>query len=324
MKKKIVAVLVAAMTVLGIAACGSKTESAQPQEPVQEETAEEEETAQAPEAAEETAEAEAGADTPEDAAETEETAEAAGGLEEILASADGQLADILAAGKLVAAMEGDWAPWSFHDAQTNEIIGFDADVARAVGEKLGVEVEIVEAPWESLFAGLDAGRYDMVVNGVEVTEERAGKYDFTTPYGYIRTALIVRSDNEDIKTFEDLAGKKTVNSIASTYMTLAESYGATATGVSTLDATLQNVLDGRADATLNANVSFYDYMSVHPDAQLKVVAQTEEASEVSIPLRKGEASLKAAVDAAIEELREEGKLGEISTTYFGDDISVNQ
>ena len=244
---------------------------------------------------------------------------------EILAKyTDGQLADILAAGKLVAAMEGDWAPWSFHDAQTNEIIGFDADVARAVGEKLGVEVEIVEAPWESLFAGLDAGRYDMVVNGVEVTEERAGKYDFTTPYGYIRTALIVRSDNEDIKTFEDLAGKKTVNSIASTYMTLAESYGATATGVSTLDATLQNVLDGRADATLNANVSFYDYMSVHPDAQLKVVAQTEDASEVSIPLRKGEASLKAAVDAAIEELREEGKLGEISTTYFGDDISVNQ
>ena len=63
----------------------------------------------------------------------------------------------------------------------------------------------------------------MVCNGVEVTEERAKTYDFTTPYGYIHTALAVRKDNEDIHSFEDLKGKTTANSLASTYMELAAS-----------------------------------------------------------------------------------------------------
>ena len=183
--------------------------------------------------------------------------------------------------------------------------------------------ELVEAPWESLFAGLDAGRYDAVINGVEITDERSEKYDFSTPYGYIHTALIVRSDNDEIKSFEDLAGKSTVNSLGSTYMDLAESYGASATGVSTLDETLENVLNGRADATLNADVSFYDYMGVHPEAELQIVAETEDASHVAIPIRKDETSADyhTAVDMAIEELREDGTLSELSVKYFGEDIT---
>ncbi len=94
-------------------------------------------------------------------------------------------------------------------------MGYDVEVSRAIAEKLGVEPEYVESDWDSLFAGLDAGRYDlMVCNGVEVTEERAKTYDFTTPYGYIHTALAVRKDNEDINSFEDLKGKTTANSLA--------------------------------------------------------------------------------------------------------------
>lgn len=237
-----------------------------------------------------------------------------------------QLAQIQENGKIVIALEGDWAPWSFHDEKTNDVIGYDADVAKAIAEKLGVEVEIVEAPWESLFAGIDSGRYDMVINGVEITDERSEKYDFSTPYAYIHTALIVPADNEDITSFEDLKGKKTVNSLGSTYMELAESYGATASGVSTLAETLTQVIQGRADATLNADVSFYDYMNQHPDAELKVAAKTEEASEVAAVMRKGEesASLKEAVDAALAEMAEEGKLTELSETYFGSDISKNE
>ena len=93
--------------------------------------------------------------------------------------------------------------------------GYDVEVSRAIAEKLGVEPEYVESDWDSLFAGLDAGRYDMVCNGVEVTEERAKTYAFTTPYGYIHTALAVRKDNTDITSFEDLKGKTTANSLAS-------------------------------------------------------------------------------------------------------------
>ena len=232
------------------------------------------------------------------------------------------LSTIQSRGTLIVALEGAWQPWSYHD-ESDTLVGYDVEVSRAIAEKLGVEPEYVESDWDSLFAGMDAGRYDLVCNGVEVTDERSKTYDFTTPYGYIHTALAVKKDNDTITSFEDLKGKTTANSLASTYMELAESYGATVQGIDTLEETIQLLAAGRIDATLNADVSFYDYLNVHPDADFKIVAQTEDASHVAIPLRKGEetASLREAIDKAIEELRAEGTLTELSEKYFGQDIS---
>ena len=312
MKKKTVSIVIAAAALTLLAGCGSNTASGAGESASAEtEAAAETETEEATQTDEET-----------DPAFTEGgEAESTGTVD--LSNADGLLKQVLDKGTLVAGMEGNWAPWSYHDLDTNEVIGYDADTARAIGEKLGVEVQIVEAPWESLFAGLDDGRYDIVINGVEVTDERSEKYDFSEPYAYIHTALVVRKDNEEIKSFDDLKGKKTVNSIGSTYMELAESYGASAAGVSTLNDTIQNVIDGRADATLNADVSIYDYLNQQPDANIKIVATTEDASHVAIPIRKGDetASFEKAVNAAIEELKADGTLAELSEKYFGSDVT---
>lgn len=239
------------------------------------------------------------------------------------AAADGDLlAQIQQRGELIIAMEGVWAPWTYHD-ENDQLVGYDVEVGQMIADKLGVKATFVEGDWTTLLAGVESGRYDMVINGVEVDDERKAKYSFTDPYCYIRTALIVRDDNDTIHTFEDLAGRTTANSIDSTYMTLAEQYGATVSGVDSLDQTLEMVLSGRVDATLNADVSFYDYMNVHPEAALKVAALTDDASLVAIPVRKEAAteSLVKAVNQALAELREEGKLSEAAIKYFGSDIS---
>ena len=234
-----------------------------------------------------------------------------------------QLEQIKKAGKITIAMEGTWSPWTYHDETTDELVGFDVEVGQCIAQYIGVKAEFTEIPWDGLFAGMDSGRYDLVINGVDVTEDRSEKYNFSDPYAYIRTALVVRSDNEDITSFEDLAGRTTSNSIGSTYMELAEQYGATCEGVDSLGETMQMVESGRVEATLNAEQSILDYFSQHPEAELKIVAYTPDANDIAIPMRKGDdsASLRQAVNEAIAAMREDGTLSQLSIKYFGGDIT---
>lgn len=237
-------------------------------------------------------------------------------------AAGDHLERIQKSGKIVIAMEGQWAPWTYHD-ESGELVGYDTEVGKAIAEKLGVEAEFIEGEWDGLFTGLDGGRYDVIINGVEITEERTQKYDFATPYAYIKTALVVAKGNSDIKSFDDLNGKKTSNSLGSTYADMAADKGAEVQNVDTLSETIDMVTSGRVDATLNAEVSFYDYLKEHPDAPIDIVALTDEASQVAIPLVKGNdnASLKAAIDKAVDELSKDGTLTALSEKYFGSDIS---
>ncbi|MCR5763253.1 MAG: transporter substrate-binding domain-containing protein [Treponema sp.] len=237
-------------------------------------------------------------------------------------SSKDQLARIKEKGEIVIATEGTWAPWTYHD-ESNALVGFDIDVARKIAEKLGVKATFVETEWDGIFAGIDAKRYDMTTNGVEITPERSEKYDFSEPYGYIHTAIITLNERTDINSFEDLKGKTTANSLASTYADLAESYGAKVNTIDSFEETILLLTQKRIDATLNADVSFYDYKNVHPETPVKITAATEEASHVAIPFRKGSdsQSLKEAVNKAIQELQEDGTIARISMQYFGSDIS---
>ena len=232
------------------------------------------------------------------------------------------LAQIQERGEIVIAMEGTWAPWTYHD-ENDELVGFDVEVGQQIAEALGVEATFVEGEWDGLLAGLDAGRYDIMINGVDITEERSDAYDFSDPYAYNRTAVIVSGDNTDITSMEDLAGRHTANTISSTYAEVAEGYGAEVTGVDDLNQTFELLLSGRIDATLNAEVTYYDYMEAHPDANIKIACLDPEATQVAIPFRKGEetASLREAVNQALADMRESGALSELSEKYFGTDIT---
>ena len=205
-------------------------------------------------------------------------------------------------------------------------VGYDVEVGTKIAEKLGVEPQFVEGEWDGLLAGLDAGRYDIMVNGVDITPRPRRKNTISLPpYAYNRTAVITRADDNSIQTLEDLNGKTTANTISSTYAQLAEQYGATVTAVDDLNQTFELLNSGRIDATLNAEVTFYDYTKEHPDANVKIAVLTDDANEVAIPMRKGEetATLRAAIDTAIEELRADGTLKALSEKYFGTDISTN-
>lgn len=234
------------------------------------------------------------------------------------------LSKIQARGTIIVAMEGTWAPWTYHD-ETGALVGYDVEVAQKIAEKLGVEVQFVEGEWDSLLGGLDSYRYDIMVNGVGITDERQQKYDFSTPYAYNRTAVIVRKDDDSIHSMEDLKGKKTANTISSTYAIQAENYGATVTAVDDFNQTIELLLTGRIDATLNAEVVFTDYLKVHPDADIKIAAYSSEVEQVAIPVCKGSetATLLEAINKALAELSADGALSALSEKYFGTDISKN-
>ena len=234
------------------------------------------------------------------------------------------LTQIQESGVITIAMEGTWAPWTYHD-ETDKLVGYDVEVGQKIAEKLGVEAQFIEGEWDGLLAGLEAGRYDIMINGVDVTPEREQKYAFSTPYAYNRTAVIVRADDDRIQTMEDLNGLQTANTISSTYAEVAEKYGATVTGVDDLNQTMELLLSGRIDATLNAEVTFYDYMKAHPDAGLKIAAIDPEQTSVAIPMRPGDktATLLEAVNNALAELAANGELKALSEKYFGTDISSN-
>lgn len=225
-------------------------------------------------------------------------------------------------GEITIAMEGTWAPWTYHD-EDGVLTGYDTEIGRIIAEKLGVSPVFVEGEWDGLLAGIDAGRYDIMINGVDVTPERAEKYDFTVPYAFNRTAVIVRGDDDRITSMEDLAGMHTANTISSTYAEVAEFYGAEVTGVDDLNQTFELLKSGRIDATLNAEVTYYDYMKAHPESGFRIAVIADDPTEVAIPMRKGSETetLREEINRIIDELSSSGELSDLSSRFFGTDIS---
>ena len=257
---------------------------------------------------------------PAEAAEAaEETTEAPAEA----AEADDELANILSSGKFIVGIEGTYPPFTYHD-ESGELAGYDVEVAQKIAEKLGVEVEFVEAAWDSLLIGVDTGRFDTVINCVSITEERQGKYDFTDPYYFNSRPVIVRADDDRIQTEEDLKGMKVATNLTNAYIDWLEGHGAEVVGIDTSGESIEMLLSGRVDFVNFSEVILNDYLKEHPDANLKVafVIPNSEA-QVGIPFRKGEERLVETVNGILQELRDEGTLKELSMKYFNADFTVS-
>lgn len=236
------------------------------------------------------------------------------------AFAGSNLDDVKKANTLKIGTEGTYAPFTFHDA-SGKLVGFDVEIGEAIAKKIGVKPEFVEGKWDGLIAGLDAKRYDTVINQVGITDARKKKYDFSEPYIASKAVLIVKQDNDKIKSFADLKGKKSAQSLTSNFGKIAESNGAELVGTDGFDQSIQLVLTGRADATINDSLSFLDFKKHKPDAPVKVVATEANADYSGVIIRKGEPELLAAINKALADIKADGTYDAISKKYFGQDVS---
>lgn len=230
------------------------------------------------------------------------------------------LDQIKAAGVIKIGTEGTYAPFTYHDTN-GDLVGFDVEIGKAVADKLGVKAEFIEGKWDGLIAGLDANRYDTVINQVGITEARQQKYDFSDPYIASKAVLIIRDDNTEIEGFEDLKGKRSAQSLTSNFGKLAQDAGAELVGTDGFDQSIQLVLTGRADATINDSLSYLDFKKQKPDAPVKAVAEKADADHSGIIVRKGDPELVAAINKALAEIKTDGTYLEISEKYFGQDVS---
>ncbi|MDB1749317.1 amino acid ABC transporter substrate-binding protein [Enterococcus avium] len=216
--------------------------------------------------------------------------------------------------------EGTYSPFSFRD-DNDKLTGYDVDVVKAVAKKINYKVKFVEAPWDSMLAAFDANKSDVIFNQVSITPERKEKYLFSTPYSVSHPALIVNKDNNEIKDFADLKGKTSAQSLTSNYAQMAEDLGAEISSVDGFSKAVELVGDNRADATLNDDVTYYDYLNQKPDAPIKIVKTSDEATEVAAMFHKDDKELTEKVDKAIKELEADGTLTKLSEKYFKKDIS---
>lgn len=243
--------------------------------------------------------------------------------EETKEEAKDLLDEILERGYINVGTEGTYAPNTYHD-ENDQLVGFDVEVAALVAKYLGVEVHYVEMEWSSIFAALDAGQIDTVVNEVGYTDERAAKYDFSEPYAFVQGGILVREDYDEINSFEDLAGKIAANESTSTWGALAQEYGAELDPVNAMAQSISEVLNGRADCTLNYITAFADYMKQQPDAAVKIAVTSDPEPSSYIPVRKGETRLVEAINEALQKALESGELKEVSEKYFGVDVTEKQ
>lgn len=229
-------------------------------------------------------------------------------------------------GKLILGLDDAFPPMGFRDADNN-IVGFDIDVAKAVCQKLGVQLVLQPIDWNAKEQELNTKNIDCIWNGFSVSEERKQNITFSVPYMNNLMALVVRADS-GITTLEDMNGKTLAlqaGSSALNALNANESFKSSLKKVIQLsnnEQALMNLSTKSVDAVLMDSIAA-DYYIAQNNKDFAVLGeQSLSAEEYAIGFRKGEEALKNAVDKALKELAKDGTLAQISAKWFGKDVTI--
>ncbi|MET4049881.1 MULTISPECIES: ABC transporter permease subunit [unclassified Rhodococcus (in: high G+C Gram-positive bacteria)] len=223
-------------------------------------------------------------------------------------------------GVLVVGTEGTYSPFSFQGSN-GQLTGYDIDVVDAVAGELGVRVEYVQTPFDSIFAGLQSGRFDLIANQVTINPDRQNAYDLSKPYTVSEGEILDSANSTSITSVADLAGKTTAQSSTSNWAQVAADAGAKVEAVEGFVQAVTLVKDGRVDATVNDSLAIAEYLKQTGDTGVKVAAQTGDTSYQAFAARK-DSGLMDEIDNAIDTLQADGTLDRISTEYFGSAVAA--
>ena len=222
---------------------------------------------------------------------------------------------------LKVGMSGGYFPFTFVEQDT--LKGFEVDVMEAVAEEMGTEVEFVTANFSGLFGMLESGRIDTIANQITITEEREQKYLFTSPYVYDGAQVVTKEGNDEVSGVEDLAGKTVAVNLGSNYeQLLRELPYADEIDIRTYESNIeQDTALGRVDAFVMDRVSATQVIKEKP---LSLALAGKPFSEIrnALPFRQDDQVLRDEVDQALDTLREDGTLSEISERWFDADITT--
>jgi len=224
-------------------------------------------------------------------------------------------------GSLRIGVEGTYPPFNFRDEQ-GKLTGFDVEIAEGLAAKLGVKPEFTTSEWSGILAGLQAGKFDVIVNQVAATDKRRETFDFSDPYVVSSPQLIVRAnETRRLATPADLKGKKIGVGQGSNYADLARGIeGAEVKVYPGAPEYLQDLATGRIDAAINDSL-LIPYLAGKTKLPVKAGVALGEAQANAIPFRKGSPKFKAAIDKALADMQADGSFAKISQKWFGRDVS---
>lgn len=219
---------------------------------------------------------------------------------------------------LKVGVNADFAPFEFQDENGKEYQGFDMDLIRAVGEEMGYKVEINNVNFDGLIPALEAGNIDVCISGMTINEERKQKVNFSDPYYKSGLSIIVAKDNDSIKKFEDLKGKKVAVQIGTT--SAAEVKKIEGVEVKEFNSSADTFMELRAkgvDAVVNDRPVNDYYIMKSGETNVKALPDLLTSEDYGIAVSKKNEELLNKVNDALRKLHENGKYDEIFTKWFG-------